>query len=77
MRLVVEDLDFSYSRQADAEDCFHNNTANVLFLEDQINNLQRKLQHKEQEFHRVEQDIQQCEHVIDLTKQASLGLYLR
>ena len=77
MREVVEDLETSYCRQADAEDCFNNNTANVMFLEDQIQSLQRKLAIKQQETQRMEQEITSSLHVLELSKRATLGLYLR
>ncbi len=77
MRQLTEELDIQYSRLADAQDCIQNNTANVKFLEDQIDALQRKLQTRKSDYQKVQTSIMDCYAVMHISKESKLGLCIR
>lgn len=77
MRDVVEELDVCYNRRADAQDCVEHNTANILFLEDQIFNLQKKLNSLKEQANQSKVYMEKCSTTINIYENTKLGLCIR
>lgn len=77
LRETVEDLNAAYVRSADAQDCIEHNTANVTFLEDQLQTLQRKLLAKQTEKDALDREIDQLKRTVELGIVLTPGLCIR
>ena len=74
---TVEDLNAAYVRSADAQDCIEHNSANVSFLEDQLQSLQRKLASRMREKTTLDAEIETLERTIEFGIQITPGLCIR
>jgi hypothetical protein len=77
LRETVDDLTAAYVRDADAQDCIEHNTANVGFLEDQLQSLQRKLALRQTEKQTLDAEIATLEGKVELANIAGPGLCIR
>jgi hypothetical protein len=77
LRETVDDLTAAYVRDADAQDCIEHNTANVGFLEDQLQSLQRKLALRQTEKQALDAEIAALEGKVELANIAGPGLCIR
>jgi hypothetical protein len=74
---VVDDLEIASIRQADAQDCWHNNVANAQFLQDQIDLLESKLSTKQTKHALFQTTIMDCYQIMHISKEAKLGIMIR
>lgn len=74
---TVEDLNAAYVRSADAQDCIEHNSANVSFLEDQLQSLQRKLASRKREKTTLDAEIETLERTVEFGIQITPGLCIR
>lgn len=77
MREVCDALNGNLNRLADAEVSLDHNSANVAFLEEQIDKLQKKLEGKEGERRAIGQSIAEAEETIARYRDYRLGLAFR
>lgn len=74
---MVDQLEDTYTKYADAQDCMENNAADVAFLEEQIAKLQAKLTAKMDEIDKLETDMLDCQAIIVQGHDHILGLGIR
>lgn len=77
LKEVVEDLDAAYVRRADAQDLLEHNSANTVFLSDQIALLAAKLTARQTALAELTAMAQAAEHSIAMASQCAAGLCMR
>ncbi|RYH03787.1 hypothetical protein EON65_46930 [archaeon] len=74
---TVQDQEMSHIRHADSQSVIENNSANIIFLEDQIMKMEAKLQAKKREMEEYKRHVQMCQKVVCMKENCAWGLGIR
>lgn len=64
-------------RHADSQSVIENNSANIIFLEDQVAEMEAKLQAKKREMEEYKRHVHMCQKVVNITEHSVWGLGIR